>query len=62
MNKKLLISTAVLGIVSYFGYRVMKQINDIDFDFDFVGENIDDYYNTSTSESSSQGYAERKES
>ena len=60
MNKKLLISTAVLGIVSYFGYRVMKQINDIDFDF--VGENIDDYYNTSTSESSSQGYAERKES
>jgi len=35
---------AVVGILSYLGYRVVKQINDITFD-DFLGENVDDLYN-----------------
>jgi len=38
---------AVVGILSYLGYRVVKQINDINFD-DFLGENVDDLYNYRT--------------
>jgi hypothetical protein len=34
---------AVVGILSYLGYRVVKQINDITFD-DFLGENVYDIY------------------
>lgn len=58
-NKKIIASVTVFGILSYLGYRVLKQINDIDFDF--MGENVYDYYDTSTSESSSQSDAQRKE-
>jgi hypothetical protein len=52
MAKKQLIAgatgVAVIGILSYLGYRVFKQLNDITFD-DFVGENInDEYYGRST--------------
>jgi len=47
MVKKQLIAgaagAAVLGILSYLGYRVFKELNDMTFD-DFVGENIDDQY------------------
>ena len=47
MAKKQLIAgatgLAVVGILSYLGYRVFKQLNDMTFD-DFVGENIDDEY------------------
>ena len=38
---------AVVGILSYLGYKVVKQINDINFD-DFLGENVDDLYNYRT--------------
>lgn len=31
---------AVVGILSYLGYRVMKQLNDFDLDW----ENLDDAY------------------
>ena len=52
MAKKQLIAgaagIAVVGILSFLGYRVFKQLNDITFD-DFMGENIDDqYYQRST--------------
>jgi hypothetical protein len=52
MAKKQLIAgatgVAVIGILSYLGYRVFKQLNDMTFD-DFVGENInDEYYGRST--------------
>jgi hypothetical protein len=52
MAKKQLIAgatgVAVVGILSYLGYRVFKQLNDMTFD-DFVGENInDEYYGRST--------------
>jgi hypothetical protein len=47
MAKKQLIAgaagVAVVGILSYLGYQVFKQLNDMTFD-DFVGENIDDEY------------------
>lgn len=47
MAKKQLIAgaagVAVVGILSYLGYRVFKQLNDMTFD-DFIGENIDDEY------------------
>ena len=47
MVKKQLIAgaagAAVLGILSYLGYRIFKELNDIALD-DFVGENIDDRY------------------
>lgn len=47
MVKKQLIAgaagVAVVGILSFLGYRVFKQLNDMTFD-DFVGENIDDQY------------------
>lgn len=33
---------AVVGILSYLGYRVFKELND--FEIDFVGENLDDEY------------------
>lgn len=38
---------AVVGILSYLGYRVVKQINDINFD-DFMGENVYDIYGYGT--------------
>jgi hypothetical protein len=47
MAKKQLIAgaagIAVVGILSFLGYRVFKQLNDMTFD-DFMGENIDDQY------------------
>jgi len=47
MAKKQLIAgaagVAVIGILSFLGYRVFKQLNDMTFD-DFVGENIHDQY------------------
>ena len=45
-QKQLIIAgsgVAVVGILSYLGYRVFKKLNDMTFD-DFVGENIDDRY------------------
>ena len=61
-NKKIIASVtgvAVIGVLSYLGYRVLKQLNDIDFDF--MGENMYDYYDTSTSDSCPQSDAECKE-
>jgi hypothetical protein len=53
MVKKQLIAgvtgVAVIGILSYLGYRVFKQLNDITFD-DFMGENIDDEYHYRTAD------------
>lgn len=47
MAKKQLIAgtvgVAVIGILSYLGYRVFKEVNALDFD-DFIGENINDEY------------------
>jgi hypothetical protein len=34
---------AVVGILSYLGYKIVKQIGDIDLD-DFMEENIYDFY------------------
>ena len=62
MDKKIIASVtsvAVVGVLSYLGYRVLKQLNGIDFDF--VGENIDEDYYTSASDSSSYSDAQRKE-
>jgi hypothetical protein len=36
------VSVAVVGILSYLGYRVLKEINNLDVDF--IGENLDDDY------------------
>jgi hypothetical protein len=50
MDKKSIVAgiagVAVVGILSYFGYRILKEINELDIDF--VGENLDDdyYYRT----------------
>lgn len=44
-NKKVVASAtgvAVLGILSYLGYRVLKELSE--FHVDFKGENIDDDY------------------
>jgi hypothetical protein len=44
-NKKIVAGVAgiaVVGILSYFGYRILKEISEIDVDF--MGENIDDDY------------------
>lgn len=44
-RKQLIIAgtgVAVVGILSYLGYRVLKQLNDLEINF--VGENIDDEY------------------
>jgi hypothetical protein len=53
MAKKQLIAgatgLAVVGILSYLGYQVFKQLNDINFD-DFMGENIDDEYHYRTTD------------
>jgi hypothetical protein len=53
MAKKQLIAgatgVAVVGILSYLGYRVFKQLNDITFD-NFMGENIDDEYHYRTAD------------
>lgn len=47
MAKKQLIAgavgIAVVGILSYLGYKVFEEINALDFD-DFMGENISDEY------------------
>ena len=46
MDKKKVVTgvagVAVVGIISYFGYRILKEINDMHVDF--MGENIDDDY------------------
>jgi hypothetical protein len=46
MDKKKVITgaagVAVVGILSYLGYRVLKEINNLDVDF--IGENLDDDY------------------
>ena len=48
MSKKQLIIGAVgismVGILSYLGYKMFKEINTVDLT-DFMGENIDDIYN-----------------
>ena len=44
-NKKVVAGVAglaVVGILSYLGYRVIKELNELDMDF--FGENIDDLY------------------
>jgi hypothetical protein len=44
-NKKVvagIAGIAVVGILSYLGYRVVKELNDLEIDF--FGENIDDLY------------------
>jgi len=47
MDKKKVVAgvagVAVVGILSYFGYRILKEINDMHIDF--MGENIEDDYN-----------------
>jgi len=48
-NKKVVASVAgvaVVGILSYLGYRVLKELNE--FHVDFMGENIDDDYHYRT--------------
>jgi hypothetical protein len=46
MDKKTVVagvaSVAVVGILSYLGYRVLKEINEMDVNF--MGENIHDDY------------------
>jgi hypothetical protein len=60
MDKKVVIGVAVVGILSYLGYRLFKEINNIDFDF--MGENInEDYYNTTATNSRTFGNAKGKE-
>jgi hypothetical protein len=53
MAKKQLIAgatgLAVVGILSYLGYRLFKELNDMTFD-DFIGENIDDEYHYRTTD------------
>jgi hypothetical protein len=44
-NKKIVAGVAgiaVVGILSYFGYRLVKELNELDIDF--FGENIEDSY------------------
>jgi hypothetical protein len=44
-NKKVVAGVAgiaVVGILSYFGYRLVKELNELDIDF--FGENIEDSY------------------
>jgi hypothetical protein len=44
-NKKVVAGVAgivVVGILSYLGYRVVKELNELEIDF--FGENIDDLY------------------
>lgn len=45
-NKKMIASVtgiAMVGVLSYLGYRVLKQLNDMTFD-DFIGENLEGEY------------------
>ena len=46
MDKKTVIASvtgvAVVGILSYFGYRILKEINELQVDF--MGENIEESY------------------
>ena len=45
-NKKVITGVAgvaVLGILSYLGYRVLKEINTLDLD-DSIWDNLDDVY------------------
>ena len=46
MDKKKVVvgvaGVAVVGILSYLGYRVVKELNELDIDF--FGENIEDLY------------------
>lgn len=49
MDKKVVASVAgvaVVGILSYLGYRVLKELNE--FHVDFIGENVDDDYHYRT--------------
>ena len=44
-NKKVVAGVAgiaVVGILSYLGYRLVKELNE--FDIDFFGENIEESY------------------
>jgi hypothetical protein len=58
MAKKQLIAgtvgIAVVGILSYLGYRMFKEINDLDM-IDFMGENVDDVYHYRTPKSGHRG-------
>lgn len=45
-NKQLIagsVGIAMIGVLSYLGYRMFKEINTVDMT-DFMGENIDDVY------------------
>ena len=46
MDKKTVVAgiagVAVIGILSYLGYRILKEINELEVDF--TGENLDDEY------------------
>lgn len=49
-NKQLITGAAgvaMVGILSYLGYRMFKEINTVDM-ADFMGENIDDVYHYRT--------------
>ena len=50
MDKKTVVAgiagVAVVGILSYFGYRILKEINELEVDF--MGENIEDAYHYRT--------------
>ena len=36
-------SLAAIGIISYFGYKIFKELDTM-YLMDFIGENIDDLY------------------
>jgi hypothetical protein len=59
MDKKVVIGVAVVGILSYLGYRLFKEIDNIDFDF--MGENINEDYHATTTNSRTFGNAKGKE-
>ena len=46
MDKKTVVAgiagVAVIGILSYLGYRILKEINELEVDV--TGENLDDEY------------------
>lgn len=43
MGKKSVAGVIIVGILSYLGYRVFKELNTLDLD-DMIWENIDDIY------------------
>ena len=64
-RKQLIAGTAgiaVVGILSYLGYKVFKELNTLDLD-DIIWENIDDayYYRRPKSSQGSESHDERTE-